>query len=243
MKLLDVFTRMQDAADLFFPHCCIACGEKLFDRSLCFFCRECRAAIQYIESPVCRRCGVEFAAYHHREYFCGDCLQNLPPYTLARSVVRYSEPVKKLLYRLKYREDPSVLPGIADIVSCYDMSEFEQCDYAIPVPLHIKRLRRRGLNQSMLLADLFFKETADCTVRSDILVRKFHTVPQTSLGGAARRKNLVNAFVCRNGEDVSGKRICLVDDVFTTGTTVAECSKTLLKYGAKEVRILTFARA
>ncbi len=243
MKLLNVFDCMQEAADLFFPRCCIACGEKLFDRSLRCFCRECRVAIQYLESPVCRRCGVEFAARHYEKHFCGDCLQNFPPYTLARSVVRYSEPVKKLLYRLKYREDSSVLPGIADIVSCYDISEFEHCDYAVPVPLHIRRLRRRGFNQSMLLAELFFQGIAGFSVRSDILVRKIHTVPQTSLDGAARRKNLVKAFECRDTEDVSGKRICLVDDVFTTGTTVEECSKTLLKYGAKEVRILTFARA
>lgn len=234
---------MQGAADLFFPRCCIACGEKLFDRSLRFFCRECRAAIQYLELPVCRKCGVEFAARHCEEHFCGDCLLKFPPYTLARSVVRYGEPVKKLLYRLKYKEDSSVLPGIADIVSRYDMSEFARCDYAVPVPLHINRLRGRGLNQSMLLAKLFFNRIAGFPVRSDIIVRKIHTVPQTSLDGAARRKNLVNAFVCRDIEDVSGKRICLVDDVYTTGTTVGECSKTLLNYGAKEVRILTFARA
>ncbi|WP_457578012.1 double zinc ribbon domain-containing protein [Desulfomarina sp.] len=234
---------MQEAADLFFPRCCITCGEKLFDRSLLFFCRECRAEIQYLESQVCRRCGVEFAVCHNKEHFCGDCLRNFPPYTLARSVVRYSEPVKKLLYRLKYREDPSVLPGIADIVSCYDMSEFEHCDYAVPVPLHIKRLRERGLNQSMLLAELFFKRISDFSVRSDVLVREIHTVPQTSLDGPARRKNLAKAFKCRGEADVSGRNICLVDDVFTTGTTVGECSRTLLEYGAKEVRILTFARA
>jgi ComF family protein len=151
--------------------------------------------------------------------------------------------VKTLLYKLKYREDPSVLPGIADILSVYNMKEFDSCEYAVPVPLHVKRLRERGINQSLLLAKLISKGDLGIPVRTDIIVRAKHTVPQTSLDGSSRRKNLINAFYCNKINEVYGKVICLVDDVITTGTTVRECSKILRNSGAKEVRVISFARA
>jgi len=97
---------------------------------------------------------MELSGNGDRNHLCDSCLSNPPPYLLARSVVRYSEPVQKLIHGLKYGGDTSVLPGIAEILSNFDMVDFTQCNCVIPVPLHPKKLRQRGLNQSILLAKL-----------------------------------------------------------------------------------------
>jgi ComF family protein len=115
-------------------------------------------------------------------------------------------------------------------------------DLVLPVPLHIKRLRRRGFNQASLLAVSFFPEEKK-KIKNTILFRKRETVPQTGLNGSLRRKNIKNAFFVEAPEQVKGKNIVLIDDVFTTGTTVNECAKVLVKAGAKQVDVLTLARA
>lgn len=116
-----------------------------------------------------------------------------------------------------------------------------QPDLIVPVPLHPQRLKERGLNQSVALARLFFPGSLR-HLHPDVLVRKRNTPAQTSLNGLARRKNLRGAFAVAENALVQGRTVCLVDDVYTTGTTVSECSRTLLQAGAREVVVLTLAR-
>jgi len=229
-------------ADILFPRRCAACGEKLFGLPKRKICSDCRADIFFLRHPVCRICGKELGGDKGREYLCGDCLRGVPPYTLARSVVRYSAPIQKLLHGLKYGKDTSVMPGIGEIVSCFDISPFYHCDYVMPVPLHPRRLRQRGLNQSVLLAKIFFRKQAETVLNSDSLLRIKNTAPQTTLGGRLRRKNLRGAFMLVDRVNIAGSTVCLVDDVFTTGTTASECSRVLLRHGVREVRVMTLAR-
>ncbi len=112
-------------------------------------------------------------------------------------------------------------------------------DIIVPVPLHPTKLRSRGFNQSVLLAKVLFPNQQDKIRHS--LVRTRHTRPQTGLKGGERRRNVVGAFAVRQGEVVRGQKICLVDDVYTTGTTVNECAKTLKKAGAVRVEVATLA--
>jgi len=241
-----VFSRLQgfagQATDILFPRRCAVCGEKLFGPSKRIICSDCRADIRFLHHPLCRSCGKELGGDESRVYLCGDCLVNIPPYKLARSVVRYSVPVQKLLYGLKYGNDTTVMPGIGEIVSHFDMSPFVYCDYVMPVPLHPRRLRQRGLNQSVLLAETFFRKQAETVLKSHSLLRIRNTIPQTTLDGRLRRKNLRGAFALMDKINIAGSTVCLVDDVFTTGTTVSECSRVLLDHGVKEVRVITLAR-
>jgi len=239
------FSKLSDfagvGADILFPRRCAACGAKIFGFSG-QICSDCSEGIFFLQNPLCRTCGRELGGTSDRDYLCGDCLGDPPPYTLARSIVRYSAPVRKLLYGLKYGNDTSVMPGIGEITASFDMSPFDHCDYIVPVPLHPGRLRRRGLNQSVLLAKIFFRKQPDTVLNSNSLLRIRNTIPQTGLDGRLRRKNLRGAFNLSDKIPVSGLTICLVDDVFTTGTTVSECSRVLLCHGVKEVRVITLAR-
>ncbi|GAB6190341.1 hypothetical protein JCM39068_00900 [Desulfocastanea catecholica] len=168
-------------------------------------------------------------------------MKSPPPYSSARSVVRYEREVQQLVHKLKYSSDLSVLPGISELIGRYDMAEFADVDWIVVVPLHLKRLRRRGFNQAAVLAGLFFADRRNL-IKADWLVRTRNTVPQTKLGRTARRRNLRGAFDARATSYFHGAVVCLVDDVFTTGTTVQECSQVILQEGAVEVKVLTFAR-
>ena len=230
------------AMDILFPHRCAACGKKLLGEHKRKMCSDCRSDISFLQPPVCKICGMELKGDKERSHICGRCLSNPPPYLLARSVVQYSSVVQKLLHGLKYGADTSVLPGIAEILSQFDLAPFDHCDHIIPVPLHVKRLRQRGLNQSVLLAKIIFSNKTQSTLKTDFLIRARNTVPQTTLNGVERRKNLKDAFIVAQKAEIGQSSICLVDDVFTTGTTVSECSRVLCRHGAKEVKVITFTR-
>lgn len=174
-------------------------------------------------------------------HLCGDCLKSPPPFSFARSVVWYDEVVRELVLRLKFSSDTSVIPALSQLISAYDTTDFLTSDWIVPVPLHNRRLRQRGLNQALLLAGLIFPEHKE-RLRRDLLIRTRNSPPQTRLSGAARRKNLRGSFETGRPGKLSGAVVCLVDDVYTTGTTAAECSRAILKSGAEEVRVLTLAR-
>jgi ComF family protein len=205
-------------------------------------CERCMEEVRYLGSPLCVRCGALFVAGDGGDHICGDCLLKPPPFILARSLVLYAPPVSTLLHRLKYRSDRTVLSTLTHLARPFDFSPFASCDLIVPVPLHRKRLQERGLNQSLLLAHGFFLQDAQA-IHPGLLVRTRDTVPQTSLGSKERRKNLRSAFAVTRMADICGKSVCLVDDVFTTGATVIECAGTLMRAGAKEVKVLTMARA
>jgi len=226
---------------LLFPSACPACRRRLPVVAGVGLCPACRDAIRYLRHPLCRQCGREVAGEPSRRPLCGECLRHPPPFTLCRSIVRYEPCISRLLHRLKYHGDCAVLPAMAELVSGWELSEYGDCQAIVPVPLHIDRHRRRGINQATLLARLFFSGRA-VEIRGDLLLRIRDTPSQTRLSGEARRNNLDGAFTVRAGAPLPDLA-CLVDDVFTTGATVSECAKTLLKQGVREVRVLTLARA
>jgi ComF family protein len=150
--------------------------------------------------------------------------------------------VRQLVHKLKYGGDTFVVGALRDLIGSCDLSFFSDCTWIVPVPLHLERLRSRGLNQAAILARLFFSQRLK-EIRPDGLIRIRHTVAQTELRGRDRRKNLHNAFRLGDGFVPENSIVCLVDDVFTTGTTVNECSKVLKLHGACMVKVLTLARA
>ncbi len=233
----------QGGLELLFPPKCLYCSEHLdLVEDHGFLCRSCYEEIEYISSPLCLSCGVGFYDWNGKDHLCGECLKQRPAYQAARAVAVYGPVVQYLLHRLKYSGDSAVLPAIRRIAGRVDNSLLAASELIIPVPLHKKRLQQRGLNQSLILARLFFPDDRN-KIDYTLLLRVQDTVPQTSLDGEQRRKNLRGAFKVSAPAQINNKSICLVDDVLTTGTTVSECSRALINAGAKEVKVLTFARA
>ena len=209
------FSPLQAVLALLLPERCRVCHQP----SATALCPDCLAAVTY----------------------CGD--ENEEDEPPCRSLCLYQQPVSGLIHRLKYGADCTVLPALAEIVSQCRPALDDNCDLIIPVPLHASRLRRRGLNQSQVLARMFFPRRQPA-IRCDLLIRHHPTEPQTGLSGAARRQNLNGAFSLTAASGIiAGKRLILVDDVRTTGTTLAECARTLMADGAASVFCLTMARA
>ena len=226
--------------DLLFPVSCTICSASISrpDSALCPVCLE---NVRLISSPFCTVCGLEMESSAPGDHLCGSCLRKRPPFYSARAVARYQEPVSTLLHKLKYQGDTSVLPALQEVVNLFSVISIDHADRIIPVPLHRCRLRIRGFNQAKLLAELFFQGCRE-QLLLDCLERRQYTEPQTTLDGDARRKNLRQAFMVRKAEQIRGRTVFLVDDVYTTGTTVAECSKVLLAAGAHAVKVVTVAR-
>ncbi len=227
--------------DVLFPPACIACEQPVEHGAAVLLCCRCMESVHYIQSPLCLCCGKEFVQNSGSDRICGACLAKTFPFKGARALVLYAPPVSTLIHKLKYNGDTSVLLILSELAKWFDFTFFEDCEAIVPVPLHKRRLKARGLNQSLLLAQIFFPG-ASSNIFTDALVRIRDTQPQTGLGKDAREKNLHAAFAVKKQIIVRGKRICLVDDVLTTGTTINECCKTLLKAGVKEVKVLTMSR-
>jgi ComF family protein len=148
------------------------------------------------------------------------------------------------IHRFKYQGASHLAKVLGTFLAEYKDPEFPFSDFELilSVPLHPRRLRQRGFNQSLLLARRV-RRRHSIPLEITALQRTRHTEPQTQLSGSERQKNIRGAFEVRRPEVVAEKHILLVDDVFTTGSTVQECAKVLLRAGAQQVDVLTLARA
>ena len=226
---------------LLFPPFCPVCRERLGEgTAAALLCSRCQSSVSCLRPPLCRLCGMELAGAGAGGRLCGECLVRPPPFLMARSLLRYEGAVALLVQRLKYHGDTSVLPAMAACVAKADLGEFADCDAIVPVPLHLSRHRRRGLNQAALLAALLFPQRQQ-DICCDYLRRVRDTPPQTSLDGRQRRRNLADAFAVTEGRRLSGC-VCIVDDVYTTGATACACATALLDHGVGAVKVLTLAR-
>jgi ComF family protein len=229
--------------ELLFPPQCHICGVITPAGGKSLICVACLDQLSLVKPPLCCRCGCQFdASVKSGDHYCQNCLKNVPLFDTACSLLRYQSPVPEILHRLKYQADSSVFGVLRQIIE-HDTGSWsrQECDLVIPVPLHVRKLRRRGFNQSHLLARLVFSDYQE-KIAVNLLVRSKNTTSQTGLSGIERRQNLRNAFQVTAPKEVKGKTIWLVDDVFTTGTTVSECSKILRKNGADRIHVWTFAR-
>ena len=193
---------------------------------------------------MCPRCGVGFATDMGEDHLCSDCLQGDGHFTKARSFAHYEGLMADLISRFKYRGASRLAKTLGTLLADYSHAGFSFLDYGviIPVPLHARRLRQRGYNQSLLLARTIARRHA-IPLDYTSLRRIRPTQPQTELSGLQRQTNIRGAFAVRKKDAVNEKNILLIDDVFTTGATVEECAYVLLKSGAKRVDVLTLVRA
>ncbi len=229
-------------SDLVFPKSCLICGAKLVDQRKILFCDSCRENVSFIKPPYCSKCGKPFLHAAGDNHLCSVCLKSTWHFSKAQGILIYQEPVTKVIHNFKYNRSTSCLSTFSALKNALpELDEISDFDWIIPVPLHMKRLKQRGFNQAQVLASCFFP-TEKHKINPHILERTSDTPLQTNLSGKDRRRNLRKAFSIRNGADIKRKKILLVDDVFTTGTTLNECAQTLRKAGAKDVQALTLAR-
>jgi ComF family protein len=227
--------------ELVFPSFCLECEQRLPCRELPLLCNDCLSTIKYINSPKCTCCGTPFQT--GQDHLCSQCMKKSFAFDFARSALYYREPITKLISALKFNGTLSGLATLAQLArSSRHIADLSQPDLILPVPLHIQRLRERKFNQALVISHACFPADK-YKINGNILLRHKATSPQTALSGTERRKNLTGAFSLRSPEQIRDKTIVLVDDVFTTGSTVNECAKVLKKAGAKRIEVFTLARA
>jgi ComF family protein len=160
---------------------------------------------------------------------CGECLKEMPPYAEARCVGPYTGTLRDAIHLLKFRHVKRLARPLGELLSGLSLPS---ADLAVPVPLSLKSLRERGFNQTLLIARPVAKRQR-LPLKQGLLFKKKETPPQSTLSRSARLRNLRGSFAVRGA--LSGERVLLVDDVITTGATVSECTRALLRAGASEV--------
>lgn len=238
--LRDVFLAGYDAAlRLLFPPVCAVCGAAISAVDEFLLCKYCLSAVKVIKGPVCSICGRPLGASFANGHRCGECILKPPLYKRCISLFSFDGPVRELLHRIKYKDDGYALRAMSRLARAYLPSSLD-VDLVLPVPLHPRRLRERGYNQCIRLAESIF---TDIPISYDGLIRRVYTKPQTSLEREQRLVNLKGAFEVRLGGEAFQKHILLLDDVLTTGATIDECVLTLWRAGFKNITVLTIARA
>jgi ComF family protein len=230
--------------DILFPPLCHACKSFIPDAGAIHLCESCLAGSPAIASPHCTLCGLPFLTEGGTDHLCGGCIRNPPSFAAARAAVMFDGPVRDLIHRFKYGKKVQHCRPLG-LLTARQLGEFvaaSSADLIIPVPLHVKRLRERGFNQALLLTEALAKQWRLPLSRHN-LRRIRWTEPQISLSALERKENVRGAFAVHDAAGVRNRRIILVDDVYTTGSTVAECSRTLRKAGAEAVFVATISRA
>lgn len=220
------------AFDFLFPRKCVWCG-----REGAFICPSCKDELSPITSPVCSRCGRPLL----KGSICASCVTWEAQINGIRSAFRFEGVAREAVHQLKYSNLRAIAPELAELmVPCYHEYAVPG-DVLVPVPLHPKRTKERGYNQSALIAREFGRFTG-LAVNEDCLARQRYTSPQArTLNAAERQSNVSGAFVCRNC-NLQGRRVILVDDVATSGATLNAGAAALKDAGALSVWGLTFAR-
>jgi ComF family protein len=225
--------------EFFLPRLCLFCGVAVGEKAAIAVCPACEARIKWVESPLCTCCGKVFEEREGPDRVCGECQTDSPPFARARAAALYDGPVATAITRFKFSRQMAFLPVMQHWLKrplCLEL--VAAADLLAPVPLHPKRIKNRGFNQALLLARAF----PGVPVAREAVVRTRHTAPQVGLNPKERKDNVKGAFAVPDPELVKGKSVLLIDDLFTTGSTVKECARVLRRAGARRVEVLTVSR-
>ncbi len=227
----------------FFPEICQVCRQRRAGPAEGFVCPDCRAQVKWIRPPWCERCGEPVAGAITTAFVCSHCREAVPWFDWARGAVGTLEPVLDLIHRYKYQRALWAEPFLAGllITAARPALAAESWDGIVPVPLHPTRQREREFNQAERLARRLGR-ACDLPVDSKLLRRVLNTRTQTMLSREERQANVRKAFALRTNRSLAGRRLVLVDDVFTTGATTNACARVLREAGAAAVCVWTVAR-
>lgn len=231
---------------LLFPGCCPICGEvqeqllvELFsDDGAARICPECEKKLVRVSPPFCMRCGKPLTEGVVRSEYCGDCTKKSHTFVQGRAVFVYQGAVIGSMHRLKYgnRRDFAATFAREAYEMHGDWIRRIAPQALVPIPLHAKRRRERGYNQAELLAEALSK-LAGIPVEKKMLLRRVNTRPQKQLTAGERKNNLKNAFQMSK-KSVQLEKVLLIDDIYTTGSTVDAAARALMAAGIKKVYVL-----
>jgi ComF family protein len=232
------------ALDFLLPASCSYCRNPVAGSEIPRFCGHCWSDFTPVPGPVCPSCGRPFGSpaslAHSPEHECLACRIRPPHFDQALAAGLFEGPLREAIHVYKYRPVLALGKPLAEWMAS-KVRMTAQLDLAMPVPLHRKRLRHRGFNQALILAR-GISERFSLPLIYDNLARIRSTRPQVGLSVREREENVQGAFALLHPAEVRDKRILLIDDVFTTGSTMNECANVLKASGARSVTVLTLAR-
>jgi ComF family protein len=213
------------------PHTCLLCGGNAGSDRLCEGCLD---DLPWHRMPHCPQCALPTP----NGQLCGACIKRPPAFDRTRAALSYFFPVDQLIQRLKYNGRLAAAPVLGELLARH-VESAPRPDLLIPMPLHPSRIRERGFNHASEIGR-YIARNLDLPLATTHCQRIRDTPPQVALAYEARRRNVRGAFICKG--DFAGRRIALIDDVMTTGTSLDELSKTLKQAGASEVEAWVVAR-
>lgn len=227
--------------DLLWPPQCLGCDSAVAMQG--DLCGRCWTGLSFITQPYCPCCGLPFDHPVPEGLTCADCLAAAPPFARARAPFLYGGTARRLILAFKHGDRTDMAAALARRMAPAAAALLADADLVVPVPLHRRRLWRRRYNQAALLAGELAR-LADRPMAPHLLLRPRATPSQGGRSRSGRQRNVAGAFALAPGAGarIAGRRILLVDDVFTTGATVREAARVLRRGGAAAVDIVTLAR-
>lgn len=233
---------MEALLDVIYPHSCIGCEGLIEGSPFKNICTRCVSHLHRVAPPCCGVCGYPILGAVEEDRVCPHCIDLEPIFESGRTLLLHRGLGREIIQRLKYHRAFYLLEDVQTIMKmCSWLPGFLENSVLVPVPLHARKQRERGYNQSLVLAQCFSAAGNGLPI-ADVLVRTKDTDTQTRLKRGERRRNISNAFAVSEKEalrkDVS---YIVIDDVFTTGVTLNACCRVLRKSGARNLRVLTLA--
>ena len=227
--------------DLILPPRCFGCGAATSEHHV--LCAPCWKNCAFLSAPWCALCGWPFPYELPGQALCPSCSRLPPLFIQCRSVLAYQEGSREFILKLKQGDGTYLAPGLGRLMAHAGQDILSQTDLLVPIPLHWRRLFLRQYNQAALLSYQITGQT-NIPTRIGLIKRHRSTKKQGHQSRKERYANVQGAFTIPSHKMhfLKGKRVTLVDDVFTTGATLNECARILLTGGVKEVRALTLAR-
>jgi len=231
----------RDKFDVLFPRNCVHCGGLAEAGRLRHLCPACEKRLFIVGPPHCATCGHPYYGETEINRLCPHCEALEPKFGQGKTAILLKGPGRSLVHALKYHHGLHVLEDVAAIMAAAPgYGDYLRDAVLVPVPLHPRKARERRFNQSLLLAECCAQVAAGRARVEELLRRVVDTESQTHYDRTARQKNLKNAFALASGAAINpGQRYLLVDDVFTTGSTLNACAAVLRRAGALNVDVVT----
>lgn len=220
-----------------YPKRCLFCDEVILNTQV--FCEDCKSQAEWLTKYLCKKCGKPLEL--KKSEICFDCSKKSHAYDAGRAMWLYEGAVKDAIKRYKFDGRKSLANSFSDVLLNFYIKHIDwQIDLITAIPLHKTKLKSRGYNQAALISDLLGRKL-DIRVVNDLLIRQKTTRPQKELSDGERILNIRDAFCIDERYSVDGLNLLILDDIYTTGSTLDECAKVLKDKGANRVYFLTLA--
>jgi len=227
--------------DVFFARSCVHCGEAVDGTTYEFLCEPCSKHLFLAKPPNCKVCGYPFFGAIAGPKTCPHCAELNPIFDNGKTLFLAKGPARSIIHELKYKSGFYMLRDIGRIISeSPDYQKYIDNASLVPVPLHKTKKRERGYNQSEKIAEMMSVITDGRSKVEKLLIRRQYTQTQTRLNRDQRHQNVKNAFaLAADAVVIPNRTYILIDDVFTTGSTLNACAHVLQKAGATRLKVAT----